>query len=78
MGQAVSCDARFFLIAHRSVMDDCVEATDRVDLSRDILRAGDRLEVSGHNGMSFLQSATRVGCAGRLACMEDNLVTFAR
>ena len=64
-------------IADRRIVDHGVEAAQRIDLGRDVLRAGDGLEIADDDGLRLGQGAPgflgTVGVAG----MKDDLVAFA-
>ena len=65
-----------FPIADSSIMDHSIEATERVDLGRDILCAGDGLDITDYDRLSLGQGAPGILCAVGITGMQDNLMPW--
>jgi hypothetical protein len=76
MRQAIAGRAMGFTVADRGIVDDRVETSERVELPRQVVRFGDRLEVSDDDRLGLRQSALRVRRAGCAARMEGNIMAL--
>ena len=74
--QTVGGDVMAFPIADRGIVNDRVEATERVDLRCDVPGAGDRLQVACYDGFGLRQRAFGVIGPGSVTSVQDDLMTL--
>ena len=67
-----------FPIADSSIMDHSIEATERVGLGRDILCAGDGLDITNYDRLSLGQGAPGILGAIGITGMQDDPMSLAR
>ena len=65
-----------FSIADRRIVDDRIEAAERIDLCCDVPSAGDGLQVACNDGFGLRQRAFGVIGPGSVTSVQDDLMTL--
>jgi hypothetical protein len=74
--QTVDRDVVAFPVADGGIMNNRVEATERVDLRCDVPGAGDRLQVTCYDRLGGRQRAPGIIGPGSVTSVKDDLMTL--